>query len=186
MTNSVLARASTTTTSLLLHVRSPHLPVLHGDDVARLAPSSPSRGTTRDVELTCTRLLGNGGARGRHLIIPRLARNVMGYRHLQGHSLIGGTPQLTERCRELGGITLLRGAQSVGRTLTRRNRPLVHALGPAAGGLKMADIPPNADTTTERNHSRDGGEDQQQRAVLPPSPPDSRLATNGCGWTHYV
>ena len=37
----------------------------------------------------------------------------------------------------------------------------------------MADIPPNADATTERNHSRDGGEDQQQSAVLPPSPSDT-------------
>ena len=45
--------------------------------------------------------------------------------------------------------------------------------GPAAGGLKMADIPPDADVTTERNHSRDGGEDQQQSAVLPPPPRDT-------------
>ena len=37
--------------------------------------------------------------------------------------------------------------------------------GPAAGGLNMADIPPNTDSTTERNHSRAGGEDQQQSAV---------------------
>ena len=37
----------------------------------------------------------------------------------------------------------------------------------------MADIPPITDATTERNHSRDGGEDQQQSAVLPPSPPDT-------------
>ena len=34
----------------------------------------------------------------------------------------------------------------------------------------MADIPPDTDVTTERNHSRDGGEDQQQSAVLPPPP----------------
>ena len=42
----------------------------------------------------------------------------------------------------------------------------------------MADIPPDADVTTERNHSRDGGEDQQQSAVLPPPPrhtPDSQV-----------
>ena len=54
------------------------------------ARSSSSRGTTRDVELICTRLLGNGGAQGRHVMMP-LARNVMGYCHLQERSLIGGT-----------------------------------------------------------------------------------------------
>ena len=37
----------------------------------------------------------------------------------------------------------------------------------------MADIPPDTDTTTERNHSRDGGADQQQSAVRPPSPSDT-------------
>ena len=30
----------------------------------------------------------------------------------------------------------------------------------------MADIPPDTDTTTERNHSNDGGADQQQLASL--------------------
>ena len=34
----------------------------------------------------------------------------------------------------------------------------------------MADIPPDTDVTIERDHSPDGDEDQQQRAVLPPPP----------------
>ena len=45
----------------------------------------------------------------------------------------------------------------------------------------MADIPPITDATTERNHSRDGGEDQQQSAVRPPSPSDSILKQNAAG-----
>ena len=36
-------------------------------------------------------VLGYGGASGRHVMMP-LARNVMGYRHLQKRNLIGGTP----------------------------------------------------------------------------------------------
>ena len=47
-----------------------------------------------------------------------------------------------------------------------------------SGGLKMADTPPDTDTTTEHNHSRDGGADQQQSAVRPPSPSDSSAAVN--------
>ena len=58
----VLARASTTT-ACCFHTVSSHIYLFHMTlTLLAWARSSSSRGTTRDVELICTRLLGYGGA----------------------------------------------------------------------------------------------------------------------------
>ena len=94
----------------------------------------------------------------------------MGYRHLQECSLTGGISSIYWGGSVESLVVLpLCAAQSCE---TDGTQPLARGFGPAAGGLKMADIPPNNDSTSGGDFARAGGEDQQQSAVPPPPPRD--------------